>query len=94
MLIVKVLKRKDAASITVAVVLGLIVSQVLPNLVAQLSGVLSGLNDNQYYTYANPSAGWQGRYLQPVISAILQVIVLELLIRLVVAIRPVFVSKR
>lgn len=98
MLIVKVLKRKDAAALVVAVVLAMIVSKWLPGLVAELSNNLSGLDNSTYFSYATISdnvagSGWQARYLQPAVSVLMQIIALELLIRLIVWLRPMFVRK-
>jgi len=77
---IKVLKRKDASSVVVAVVIALILSQLLPILAADLSGTLSGAADGQYVSYAYPGAGWQEQYLQPVLSAVLQLLILEVLL--------------
>jgi hypothetical protein len=70
---IKVLKRKDASSVVVAVVIGLILAKLLPALTERLAGVLSGAE-------VGVGAGWQVQYLQPVFSAILQLLLLEVLL--------------
>lgn len=78
--IARVLKRKDGASIVVAVVVAMIIGQPLPGLTSGLANTLSGATDGQTFSSSFPSANWQTRYLQPVIWALLQLILLELLI--------------
>ena len=70
---IKVLKRKDASSVVAAVVVALILYQLLPGLTNSLAEALSG-ND------ITVSTGWQVQYLQPVVHAILQLALLELLL--------------
>lgn len=81
MVLTDILKRKDAASVLIAVVLALIIFQPLPDLVAELSATLSGTDD------VLPEADWRERYLQPVVSALLQIVLLEVVVRLFVALR-------
>lgn len=76
----KVLKRKDGSSIVVAVIVAMIIGSVLPTLTSGLANSLSGATDGQTFSSAYPSANWQTRYLQPVVWALLQLILLELLI--------------
>lgn len=70
---IKVLKRKDASSVVVAVVIALILYQVLPAMTERLAAVLSGVN-------VTVGAGWQDQYLQPAVSAVLQLLLLEVLL--------------
>ncbi|HEY5550227.1 MAG TPA: hypothetical protein VIK37_03475 [Candidatus Saccharimonadales bacterium] len=70
---IKVLKRKDASSVVVAVVVGLIIAQLLPALVGRLASVLSGVN-------VAPAGDWQEQYLVPVVNAVLQLLLLEVLL--------------
>lgn len=90
--IVRVLKRKDGASLVVGVVLALIVSQFLSSITTYLAGMWSGLDSGQYGT-AFPGTGWHGEYLYPAVWAALQIIALELLIWVYVWIRGAFNSK-
>jgi hypothetical protein len=70
---IKVLKRKDASSVVVAVVVALVLYQLLPGLTNELAQTLSG-ND------VTVGAGWQVQYLQPVVHAVLQLVLLELVL--------------
>jgi hypothetical protein len=80
--IVKVLKRRDASSVIVAIVVAMIATQLLPSLSSNLAGKIAGLHDGQYAAYAFPGAGWKGSYLFPIVNALLQLIILELIIQL------------
>jgi hypothetical protein len=93
MYVVKVLKRKDAASIAVAVAIAWMFVMWAPQMVGQLSGTLSGVSDNQFYSYGGPGADWKVTYLQPTVLAILQFILLELVLRIIIAFRSVLVRK-
>lgn len=81
MVLGKILKRKDASSVFVAVLLALIVQPVLMTM-SHIAAMLSGLDDGQYASSAYPGTGWQGEYLYPVVLAILEIILLEVLVRL------------
>lgn len=81
MYIVKTLKRKDAVSIIVSIVLGMILVQMLPSLTSRLAQVLSG----DKVSSTTIGAAWQSQYLFPILSALLQVIALELVLRVYVA---------
>jgi hypothetical protein len=78
MVLVRILKRRDAASVVVAILVALIVSQPLSQATSPLAGHLSGLNDGQYLGGVPPGAG-SLYYLYLVVWAILQLIILELL---------------
>jgi hypothetical protein len=84
MLLVKILKRRDASSIIIAIVVAMILAQLLNALLAELSGRISGLQSGQYLTYAASGAGWKSQYLNPVVFAALQLIALEILAWIVV----------
>ena len=92
--IVKVLKRKDASSIAVAVAIAWFFVMWAPTMVGKLSGILSGVEDNQYYSYSVPGSDWKVAYLQPTIMFLLELVLLEVAIRLVVIFRRVLVRKR
>jgi hypothetical protein len=79
MLLVKILKRKDASSVLVAVLMALIVWQPLTQETAKPAAKLLGLNNNQYLSYSPPGGDWKSQYLFPVVWVIVQVIVLEIL---------------
>jgi hypothetical protein len=83
MLLVKILKRRDASSVLVAILLAIIIQPVLATL-AHLAAIISNLNNGQYPNGAFPGSGWQGEYLYPVVLAILQIILLEILAWIVI----------
>ena len=76
MVIVQILKRKDASSVVVAIVLGLILITLLSSVTGELAAKISGTTDLGGYA-ASPD--WKLTYLQPVVAAALQVIALEVL---------------
>jgi hypothetical protein len=76
MVTVKILKRKDASSVIVAVVIALIILQTLQGVTLRWSNWLSGLN----YGQPTNGSGWKQEYLQPVVTAILQLLVLEVIL--------------
>jgi hypothetical protein len=78
MVVVKILKRRDASSVVVAVVVAIIVSGMLVAVTAHLAGWISGLSEGQYSNPAS-STGWQEQYLYPVVQAALQLLALEVL---------------
>jgi hypothetical protein len=78
MVLVKVLKRKDATSVIVAIVLAMIVYQLLNAVCARWAGQLAGLDDGQFVNYTSGN-DWQSQYLQPVLLAAIEIIVLEVL---------------
>lgn len=73
MLFIEVLKRKDASSVVVSIVLGLALVEFFSIITADLSSTLSGIDGS--------TGSWQTLYLQPVISLVLKVVALELAIR-------------
>jgi hypothetical protein len=79
MVLVRVLKRKDAASVVVAIVIAMILAQLISSVTGRWAGMLSGLDDGQYFGSAPPGSSWQGEYLYPVLWAALQLLVLEIL---------------
>ncbi len=87
MYIVKVLKRKDAASVVVAVVLAFLLSSVITVLTADLATYLSGIETVS-------GTEWRENIVRPLIAAFLQVILLEAILRLVIYVRPMFVQRK
>lgn len=84
--LVKVLKRKDATSVVVAVVLAFILLPVLTTLTSDLANYLSGITDQ-------PSTEWRQFIVQPLIGAFLQVVLLEAILRVAIYLRPFFVRR-
>ncbi|MDQ3123736.1 MAG: hypothetical protein M3Q14_03590 [bacterium] len=88
MYIVKVLKRRDAASVVVAVVLAMILLPVLQSTTAYLASDLVGTN-----SVFGAAPSWKELYLQPLVAALFQVVLLELGLRLMVALRAILVRR-
>jgi hypothetical protein len=78
MVLVKVLKRKDASSVLVAILLAMIVQQPLFMLTGKPASIISGLHGNGGMYYG-PGGGWQTQYLYPIVWVIVQILVLEIL---------------
>lgn len=75
MAIEKVLKRKDAASVIVAVVVGLVLFQFLSNVSNELANNFSAVERPALGTI-----GWQDHYLVPFMAMAIQLALLELVI--------------
>lgn len=87
MYVVKILKRKDAASVIVAVVLAFILSSIVTVLTADLATYLSGIE-------VSGGTEWRENVVRPLIAGALQVILLEAVLRAVVYTRPAFVRRK
>lgn len=77
MVLVKMLKRHDASSVMVAILLALIISQPLASSTGRLASFISGLSGNNLGF--GGGGGWKNEYLFPIVWAIVQIIVLEIL---------------
>ncbi|MBA2278848.1 hypothetical protein H0V99_00180 [Candidatus Saccharibacteria bacterium] len=88
MYIVKVLKRRDAASVIIAIVLAMIVMQVLQSSTFDLANRITSTNE---FTGGGP--GWKTMYLQPIVSAAIQLVVLEIGLRIAIALRSKLVRR-
>lgn len=75
MVLIKVMKRKDASSIFVAIVLAMIVIQLL----AQLTVPLTALFIPEAKNLGGPMFSLTDSYLQPVLWAVLQIALFEVL---------------
>lgn len=82
----QILKRKDAASVVVAVIIATVVAPMLASLTSKLSGTLSGVGSDEYVMYSLPEASFNAQYVQPIVSVVLQLVVLELLLWLYVTV--------
>lgn len=94
MYIIKVLKRRDAASVVVAIILAMTFAQTIFLPVSQLSYKLANISNTSSNYGGGYGGGWRDTYLTPLIELVLTVIVLEILIRLFVYVRPMLVRKR
>lgn len=85
--IIKVLKRKDGASLVVGVALGFMVYIFATTVVGQLTDKISntqiGVGDN-----------WKVTYLSPTVRLLLSLVVLEILIWVYVALHNAFSGKK
>lgn len=89
MMLVNILKRKDASSVIVAIVLGTVTWQTLQSITSDLAATLSGVKGQEGFfggAYAPPGAGWEQLYLYPIVWMAVQIIALEILAWLVVGV--------
>lgn len=77
MVLVRVLQRKDAASLVVAIAAGLVVANFVSSVTTHLTAVLTG-SDYQ--------ADFAVDYWRPLVALVLQLLVLEILARIVIAV--------
>jgi len=87
MVLVRMLKRKDAASVVVAVVVGFIVYNFLNGVVEPWASDLSSK------TTSTVGGDWHDQYLYPSLLAALELLVLEVLCWAYVALNSSFKSK-
>lgn len=86
MYIVRILKRGDAASVVVAIVLALVLSSIVSVLTGDLATYLSGIEKT--------ATEWRLDVVRPLIHAGLQLILLEAILRFVIFVRPYFVRRK
>lgn len=79
MTLVKILKRKDASSVIVAILVAMTIYQPLSMVLGRPVGLILGLEDGQYMSYSYPGGDWKTNYLHPVLTALVQLLVLEVL---------------
>jgi hypothetical protein len=77
MVLVKILKRRDASSVVVAILLAMIITQPLSTMTIRLASKISTVNG--LGGYGGPGGGWKSEYLFPLVWAVVQIIVLEIL---------------
>ncbi len=94
MAIVKVLKRKDASSVIVAVVIAMMLAQALTTLTMGLATKLSGLDDGASFGGTLAEDSWKVSYLLPVVTVLLQLAALELVVWLYSAAKDTFTTKK
>ena len=83
----RVLQRKDASSLIVAIVLGFTTLQFIANITAPLSAKILGQD------MGLQSAAFKDQYLAPLVALLLQVIAVEILVWLIVGIRSFAYAK-
>ena len=85
MVTIQVLKRKDASSLIVSIALAMIGFAVIGSITKHLSYVLSGMND----VY---DASFKSDYILPLVAFALQVIALEVFLRLIIKAREAYIK--
>ena len=80
MVTIKVLKRKDGASLVAGVILAVITASFVSAITQSLAQKISYSNLNNY---SGPS--WQVAYLYPLVWFLLELIVVEIIVRIYVA---------
>jgi hypothetical protein len=91
MVLVKILKRKDASSLIVAIVIGTIIWQAISFMSGDLAIRLSGLkNEYGLPSFVPPDSNWKQIYLQPAVAAVVQLVFLEIIAWLVIATEMLF----
>ena len=86
---IKVLKRKDASSLIVAIVIAQILGLFLSAITSDLAGRVSGFGGPE-----GSFGTWKGMYFQPILWVVLQLIALEILIWVYVFARSLVAKKR
>lgn len=89
MYVSKVLKRKDASSLSIAVVMALAFTNFLSSVSTRPAELLSGVES----PYGSSAGGFKDQYLYPLALLVVQLILLEISVRLIVWLRPMVVSK-
>jgi len=79
MILIKILKRKDASSLIVAILLALIITQPLSSVTLPLVDKILFNHNTGSYSMGFNGNGWKDEYLSPVVWALLQIVILELL---------------
>ena len=77
MVLVKILKRKDAFSVLVAVLLAMIISQPLTSTTIPLTNKIVANHGSG--PYGTGVGSWNNKYLFPIVWALLQILILEIL---------------
>jgi hypothetical protein len=96
MVTVRILKRKDAASVAVAVAIGWILVQfvqiISSNWATRIANM--GRQSGMYGIGAGPGSSWRDEYLAPVLTLILGLIVLEVVLWVAVTLRASLVRRK
>lgn len=80
MVLVKILKRKDASSVVAGVAVALLSVQFVATLTQDLANKISSWQwHNSGSAYGGPPNSFQVMYLQPLVAFVLQLVALEIL---------------
>jgi hypothetical protein len=84
MVLIKIMKRKDASSVLVAIILATIIGGMLMWMANDISFRISDMTGSggDEYSAFGPNGNWRMVYLQPFISAVVQILMLEILARI------------
>ena len=93
MVFIKILQRKDAASVVIAIALGLALAQFISAVASDLSSVLSVVINNEL-SFKTPIYDWRTSLFNPAMLLALQVVVLELLLRIVTVFRRLVIKMK
>lgn len=93
MAIVRILLRKDSASVVVAIVLGLVLAQFIYVISLEFSTVI-GNWINQEVPVSGAGYDWRESLFDPTMLLIIQVLVLEFFLRLAVGLRKLVIKLR
>jgi hypothetical protein len=92
MVLTKILKRKDAASLIVAFVAALAIVSFLSSVTAEPASKLAGIGASASSEFVGPGNDWRLNYLTPTINFIFQLITLEVLARTTIALRSFYIK--
>ncbi len=91
MVLVKILQRKDAASLVVAIAVAMALNQFVSAVAFPLTFKLVG-SDNEFGAFTG--TGWKQEYLNPLVAFVIQLVLLEVVARLALAGREAVVKNR
>lgn len=86
MVLIRILQRKDAASIVVAIALGLFVAQFTSVFASGLTEYIADFI-NQSSTAPAPIFDWRLAVFEPAVLLAVQVVILEVLTRIIIGVR-------
>jgi|GEM_PF-993626 hypothetical protein len=92
MVFIRILQRKDATSVIVAVALGLALAQFMSVVALGLSSLFSTVINGEIGIKAGSIYDWRASLFEPAMLFILQVAVLEVLARIVILFRKLVIS--
>ncbi len=92
MVFIRILQRKDVTSIILAVALGLALAQFMSVVALGLSSLFSSIINGDIGVKAGSIYDWRASLFEPAMLFILQVIVLEVLARIVISFRKIVIS--
>ena len=96
MYVVKVLKRKDGASLVVGIVVAMFVLQFVTSVTQELSSRLAlwqWSKGTEAGTGFYPVGGWRTTYLQPLVAMLVELVALEILVWVYVWLHQAFTKK-